>query len=180
MFGFSTGRCCCGPCEDCCNGSFAPEFDVAVTLVDGGCTTCDSTFSATYTLAKNFSSCLWIYDTTPTPTNVSCAPPYDANNIWRTRLQLTVNCTDASNYYVRLVMNLWREQFGLPSQWVNDFVWADTVSTGSFSCSGASSFALPFQARFSARLYNGFFWRYNHADDWLCNVTADALLTAVP
>lgn len=49
---FSVARCCCGTCEDCCNGYGPPEYDVEILQGDESCSVCDTSLSGVFTIPR--------------------------------------------------------------------------------------------------------------------------------
>ena len=178
----SGSRCpqCCCECEDCCNGAWADEFDVEITLTDGDeCTTC-ADLDGTFTLAKVL-NCNWEYDSGYT-LNEDCDPPY-GDPVIRRLVQLSIRCISATQYGIILSYTLDRDSSLCPGRWYSDtYYWTTAVNIADFDCSTEADFHLPWQSKGGYRLiYN--FWVgcvVVTATTYFCDPSADAIITAVP
>lgn len=201
---FSVARCCCG-CVDCCNGSFADEFDVTLSFgydseaifgSDRSCTDAECiALGGTFTLAKlSEFNCTWRYlsGTMSHP----CQAPYESPII-RRDVYLQILCkqnTTAEQYNIAVWVEVERQNpipvcTGL-LPWVQRWYWRKTVNVADFSCVTADSVAVPTTGGsdwfrpFTSGVCSPFPWlpflQVSYAFDWLCDPRDDAIITAVP
>lgn len=163
---FGVARCCCtGFCEDCCNGNIPAEWDVEIEFTDAVCDVCDEFQSGTFSLARNFATCEWIFDDTPIfpPAVVSICSPgyaYSQDNITGRRVELRVLCVSETQYRVTVLFYTGRfygqNQEKTISYGVDTFLksylgeyfdvaeYSTLVDFTDFTCDEVEEFELPF------------------------------------
>lgn len=192
---FSPGHCCCTTpvCSDCCGGTWPTEFDVEFTLTNDTCTNC-AAFDGVYTLTKLSGVCTWRYDTGYTLTE-DCNG--NARKVLRRQVNLAITCNSDTTYSVLMTVKIWREQecyvgscppIGQRStEWVDTHTWwKQDVPFPSWTCSGASSYEVPWYSRATSRNQSVTIFCTTCTNgiintDFLCQSnSASAYITAVP
>lgn len=191
------GRCCC-ECEDCCNGSYAPEWDVEITLADQHCEICDTTLSGVYTLSNSFPAgssalCRWGYlgpESSPFPPyDAICKPagPYGIPYAWGIigrGLFFRVTCVSATQYLLHVWYEIYARSLGGVVFLSQQIHWQKYIDVADFSCTGTIDYCIPFAFSYVGS-GTGNDWRpWTGPSDVLtplCNPEgSEACVTAVP
>lgn len=179
----SVSRCCCS-CTDCCNGSFADEFDVEFTFTNDGCTTC-ADLDGVYTLAKQGGVCNWIYNSGAI--SQACNPPYGLT-LTRKQISLSIYCYTPTQYKIDVHYQIWAAYpcpIGTGLEEYQFYQWRSFVDVADFSCSTADAVPIDYLTRMRSiaawRCPLGFPGAFLDIPfNWLCDTSADVLITAVP
>ena len=100
---FSVARCCCGFCEDCCNGNAPSEFDVDIEYGDKFCSSCNEDLSGTFTLPRvSGEICRWQFTRQAPSWSTPCVPNYSSydQDVTFQLLRLDIRCINASDYRI--------------------------------------------------------------------------------
>lgn len=186
MFAMAPGQCCCS-CQDCCNGSFADEWDVDVTF---GASTCASSpfcdfASGTFT-AQKLGGCAWVYEYL-NPQNILDGPDCDTYSPWYLdsfSIAIRVNCINDTQYAVvaEITLSAQREVpcFGVVyyMSTIDTIRYSTIVNSADFDCTAEVDFEL--QKAYHLTQFQGVACRYGWIYGPLCSSPATLKITAVP